>query len=251
MGLIVDALVARPDQSREALGQHLGESGVRVGRGQLGLLLGCAELEQLVCSGRPLEGVHTYAPYADRVKETRRLGRGEALAELAVRYFTGHGPATERDLAYWATLSLGDVRHGLHEARLSLATFEVDGRTYWHAADSTPPSGAAEPAGHLLQILDETYRGYQESRMVIDADGIVPGGRETAIGMALVDGQIVAGMRRTVNRRVRFDLAPYRRLRPAELDALERAATRYGRFLGLDHDVTVAQSHRASAHRTV
>ena len=46
----------------------------------------------------------------ERVPAPRRLGRTEALAELALRYFTGHGPATERDLAYWATLTLTDVR---------------------------------------------------------------------------------------------------------------------------------------------
>jgi len=41
----------------------------------------------------------------ERVRAPRRLARTEALAELALRYFTGHGPATERDLAYWATLT--------------------------------------------------------------------------------------------------------------------------------------------------
>ena len=68
-----------------------------------------------------------------RVPTPRRLGRIEALAELALRYFTGHGPATEQDLAYWATLTLTDVRVGLQQVRDRLDSFQHDGRTFWHA----------------------------------------------------------------------------------------------------------------------
>jgi hypothetical protein len=175
---------------------------------------------------------------ASRVPEPRRLDREEALAEVARRYVVGHGPATERDLAYWATLTLGDARTGLAAVADELASFEHDGRTYWHAPHQEPPVGAQEPAGHLLQILDETYRGYQDSRMVLDAEGDVPGGRETTAGMALVDGQLVAGMKRTVNeKKVIFDLAPYRSPSEEERAALARAAARYGAFLGRDPEV--------------
>ena len=71
------------------------------------------------------------------------------------------------------------------------------------------------PAGHLLQILDETYRGYQDSRWVLDAAGNVPRTRVTVAGMALVDAQLLAAMRRTIaNDHVEFDLRPYRTLAP-------------------------------------
>ena len=101
--------------------------------------------------------------------------------------------------------------------------FDHDGRTYWHAPGEGPPAdpSTSRPRGHLLQILDESYRGYQDSRWVLDAAGIVPRSREPAIGMALVDGQLLAMARRTVTaERVSFDVHPYRRLRSAEIDAL-------------------------------
>jgi len=51
----------------------------------------------------------------------------------------------------------------------------------------------------------------QDSRWVLDAAGHVPRTRETAAGMALVDAQLIAAMRRTVaHDHVRFDLRPYR-----------------------------------------
>ena len=78
------------------------------------LLLAHAELAGLVFpSGRQVDGNHTYALLADRAPSARRLDREEALGKLALRYASGHGPATERDLAYWASLTLGDARRGL------------------------------------------------------------------------------------------------------------------------------------------
>jgi len=61
----------------------------------------------------------------------------------------------------------------------------------------------------------------------------VPRTRESTIGMALVDGQLVGGMRRTLTpARVTFQLSPYRPLSGEERSALDDAAARYGRFLG-------------------
>ena len=110
------------------------------------ILLADLELQALVCSGRPAaDGTHTYARFADRVPSPRRLDHDEALAELALRYFTGHGPATERDLAYWATLPLGDVRAGLAQVSDRLESFEHDGRTFWHAPADRPGARGARP----------------------------------------------------------------------------------------------------------
>lgn len=238
---VVEALTRAPDQTREEVAEHVRAAGVDPAGQLLGWLLMVLELDGLVCSGRPREGVHTYAAFADRVPSTPRPDRDEALARLALRYFTGHGPATERDLAYWATLTLGDVRKGVGAVRDRLTSFEHDGRTFWHAADQEPPGGRQRPSGHLLQILDEVYRGYQDSRMVLDVAGVVPTGRETAVGMALVDAQMVARMRRTLGRGVVFELSPYRGpLSADELDALEGAATRYGAFLGLEPEIVLS-----------
>ena len=239
VSVVVEAIGANGALTRSQLGEELASRGVS-GRGPSGggqflmILLAHAELAGLICSGRRVDGEHTYARLSDRAPSARRLDRDEALAELALRYMTGHGPATERDLAYWASLTLGQARRGLDQVRDRLERFDHGGRTYWHAPGQAPSQdpSASQPRGHLLQILDESYRGYQDSRWVLDAAGIVPRSREPAIGMALVDGQLVASVRRTLTaERVRFDVQPYRRLGSAEINALEDAANRYGQFL--------------------
>src|SRR5215470_412844 len=236
---VAQALASRGQLTRGQLGDELRERGVS-GSGQLlMILLAHAELDGLICSGKTVGGEHTYALMNERVPAPRRLGRTEALAELALRYFTGHGPATERDLAYWATLTLTDVRVGLAQVRDRLDSFQHDGRTFWHAPGDAP-AGPQQPAGHLLQILDETYRGYQDSRWVLDAAGDVPRARETATGMALADAQLIAAMRRTVaHDHVRFDLRPYRALTAAQIEALHQAARRYGEYLRLNAQITL------------
>ena len=230
---VLEALASRGELTRVQLADKLRDRGI-TGSGQLLMIvLAHAELGGLICSGRIANGEHTYALMSERVPAPRRLGRTEALAELALRYFTGHGPATERDLAYWATLTLTDVRIGLEQVGDRLDSFKHDGRIFWHAPGD-PPGGPQEPAAHLLQILDETYRGYQDSRWVLDAAGDVPRTRETAAGMALADAQLIAAMRRTVaHDHVRFDLRPYRALTPTEIEALDQAARRYGEYLRL------------------
>jgi hypothetical protein len=230
---VVTVLEEEPDSTRRQLAASLRGRGVDVDSQSLMILLAHLELDQVVCSGPPADDEHTYALFTQRVPTRRPLDRDEALGELARRYFTGHGPATERDLAYWATLTLTDVRRAIAIARDRLAAFDHQGRTFWHAPGE-PPRRRGEPSAHLLQILDEMYRGYQDSRWVIDAAGIVPRAREAAIGMALVDAQLVASTKRTVSpSRVVFELKTHRPLRPWERTALRRAADRYGAYLGL------------------
>ncbi|MBM7831668.1 hypothetical protein JOE59_002373 [Agromyces cerinus] len=234
LGAAIEEMLAEsPDRTRGDLAEGLAERGEQLTGQQLMLLLGRLEVQSLVCSGAPRDGEHTYARFTDRVPDPRRLERDEALAELALRYFTSHGPATDRDLAYWATLTVTDVRRGIAAAGDRLDSFEHDGRTFWHLPGEAPASAA--PAGHLLQVLDEMYRGYQDSRWVIDADGVVPRAREAAIGMALVDAQLVAGMKRTVSAKaVTFAMHPHRTLSTREVEAIQDAAARYGDFLGLE-----------------
>ena len=243
---VLDHLAASPDRTRDEVADGLRDRvpdlAERVSGRLVMLLMAHLELDRLVVSGRPREDAHTYAAYADRVGarvDPERFDREAALARIAERYFTGHGPSTVKDLTYWATLTLGDARRGLDQVRDRLRSFEHDGRTYWHAGEE-PPSGAGEPAGHLLQLLDEMYRGYQDSRWVLDARGVVPRQRERAIGIGLVDGQLVAAMKRGLSPdRVRFELTPHRKMSSAERRALEEAARRYGEFLARSAEVVL------------
>ena len=240
--VIAATLAAEPDRTREELATVVAAAGHTLSSMTLMVLLVRLATDGLICSGRPrvTDGrtTQTYALLAEQVPASPFSEREEALGALAVRYFTGHGPATERDLSYWATLPLGDVRKGLAAAE-GLESFDHDGRTFWHAAGEEPPAPARKPVGHLLHLLDEWYRGYQHTRMVVDADGLHPRGREPGLGLAVLDGQIAGLARRTVTERgLHFDVNPYRPLSRAEQTALAAEADAYGAFLALPATIT-------------
>jgi hypothetical protein len=240
--LVTTALAVRPDQTRQELRDLLDGAGLQIDGMAAAQILSVLELDQLICSGRPRDGEHTYGLFDERVPNPKRLDREEALAEVVVRYVTGHGPATARDLAYWATLGLRDVSRGLAAAADRLSSFEHDDTIYWHAPDSEPPTSPGVPRGHLLLALDELHNGFQHSRYVIDEAGLVPHAtRYPAVGIALVDGQFVAVHTRTVTPfAVRFDLIGWRPLTADDIAVLTEAANRVGRYLGLPAKLTVA-----------
>ena len=211
-------------------------------RGQvLGTLLQVAEADRLVVGGPPRDGEHTWSTWGQVVGArvpADEVDRAELGAWVARRYVAGHGPATAGDLAYWATLRPTEARTALEAG--DLRRTEVDGRAYWHL-DEPPADEPAQPRAHLLQVLDETYRGFQESRWLLDERGVVPRGRERSLGMVLLDGQLVASWRdRRTASTVRFEVSPHRALAAAEVAAVEEAAQRYAAFLGLAGEVSVA-----------
>src|SRR5690606_10007263 len=109
--------------------------------------------------------------------ESKRLERDEALAELARRYFTSHGPATVPDLARWSGLNITEVKQGLADVRSELVEEIIDGQSYWQSASARPVTDRS--AGlYLLPGFDEYLLGYKDRGAVLDAEHqqkIVPG----------------------------------------------------------------------------
>jgi Winged helix DNA-binding domain len=228
--IITTALTGRY-LTRAKLADHLAAEGFAFSGHALMLVAGLTEVHGLICSGPTRDSQHTYALFTERVPNTRRLEPDAARAELVARYIAGHGPVTERDIAYWATMTLRDVRASLADIADQISSFKVEGDTFWHTG-SAPDGDTIEPCAHLLQILDEYYRGYQHSRGLLDIASRMVAGREDSIGMAIINSQIVGGMSRTIGTEyVTFDIGLLRDLTGDETAAIHNAAARYGHFL--------------------
>lgn len=202
---------------------------------RLAYLLMRAELDGLICSGPRRGKQFTYALLEERVPPGSPLPREQALAELARRYFTSHGPATVHDLARWASLTLAEARQGLADAAAHLESAEIDGQTCWFAPGAeAPPVGA--PVAHLVSIYDEYVIGYKEWSAIVDeADAAVLRDLGNDLtNVLLIDGRIVGTWKRTVSRRsLQVTLRPLRPLDPAQSAAAAAAAQRLGAFLAL------------------
>jgi hypothetical protein len=151
----------------------------------------------LLCLGPTEAGQQLFVLLDEWVPIRFRRERAEALAELALRYFTGHGPATVKDLARWAGLPLGDARIGLATARPELAAVEVDGVEYLQAPDTADLLAAVRDHARgvfLLPGFDEFVLGYGDRSAVLDpefAERIVPGGNGMFRPTVVSDGRIV------------------------------------------------------------
>jgi hypothetical protein len=133
----------------------------------------------------------------DWVRAPRRMPREEALAELARRFFLGHGPATVHDLARWAGIPLRNARAGSAAARPDLAVLEVDGVE--HLLDPSTADRLAdcrEEAGGLILLpgFDEFVLGYRDRSVILDsefAQRIAPGNNGMFRPTVVLGGRIV------------------------------------------------------------
>ncbi len=132
----------------------------------------------------------------DRVPRAEPLSRGEAAAQLAHRYFTGHGPATLADFVWWSGLTVVEARAGLESAKDLLAHAEAGGTDYW--MPPMPPTASAPRrtpgAVWLLPGFDEYVLGYRDREVALDAvaaERVVPGGNGIFKPAIVVDGRVV------------------------------------------------------------
>jgi Winged helix DNA-binding domain len=235
--LLAAALRGGNQLTRRELGEVLRAGGIAASGFRLAYLLAHAELERVVCSGARNGRQHTYALLEERAPQAASRAREEALAELTLRYFTSHGPATAKDFRWWSSLTAADVAEGLALVGSRLQAETVDGVTYWSAAAAPPRRAAASPTVHLLQGYDEYVVGYSESKWVLDLDGTARSrsqARALANGVVVRDGQVAGHWRRLLpGRSVAVEVALYEPLDDAASRSLEAAAARHAEFLGL------------------
>ena len=190
----------------------------------------------LICFGAPRGKQQTFTLLDEWIPPTNELTRDEALAALAQRYFTSHGPALLTDFAWWSGLPIKEARVGVELAKAQLAQATIQGQTYWFSPAPPISAGHALPI-HLLPGFDEYMLGYTNRSASLDpihAQKIQPGGNGVFSPTIVIDGQVAGTWKRTFKQgAVLIELAPFRPLTPLERDAFSGAAQRYGAFLGL------------------
>ena len=143
---------------RAELGAVLAKGGVEIDAARLTHITMHAEMHGLICSGAPKGAAQTYALVRDRVPHPKNFERGDALAELARRYFRSHGPATMRDFRWWSGLAAADAREaGRNGLGDELVADEVEGDEYLSFDGPAADLGAQV---YLLPNFDEYTVAY-------------------------------------------------------------------------------------------
>jgi hypothetical protein len=195
--------------------------------------------EGLLCQG-PAEGRQpTFVLIDEWVPWSWEPEREEAMAALATRYVTSHGPVTERDFAGWCHQTLTFAREAVALAGEAVTTETIGGQAYLVAADRPRPA-AATPV-RLLPGFDEYVLGYKDRSAILTLEEelrVVPGKNGMFLGTVVVGGLVVGTWnRRTTAKRTVVTVTPFGSLSETRRRDVERAAASYGRHLGSPAEV--------------
>jgi hypothetical protein len=231
--LFVRALEGGKQLRRDAMYRLLERDGIRTSNYR-GLHILCRLAQEgLICFAARDGKQPTFALLDEWVPPAAPLPRDEALAELARRYFTGHGPALLQDFVWWSGLTVADARKAIEMANSHLAREAVDGQTYWHAP-AAPSRKAARPAAHLLPPFDEYTVAYKDRSAVLDAQHTkhFNPGNGVLSPIVVIDGQVAGTWKRVLKKEsVVIQPMPFSKFSEAESHAITRAAGRYATFL--------------------
>jgi hypothetical protein len=221
--------------TRPELAAALEAAGIPATGQRLGHLVMHAELDGLICSGPRRGKQFTYALVEERAPAARRLDREEALAGLALRYFSGHGPAQVQDCAWWSGLTVGEVRRGVELAGTALAREEIGGKSYWSSPDA-PSADVVPPIVHLLPNYDEYLVAYRDRGAALDPARTFG---SILAHVVVLNGRVWGGWKRRLQAgKLVVETGPLDVMGPAETAALRRAADRLAEFLGLSVTLT-------------
>jgi winged helix DNA-binding protein len=186
VALIRRSLAGDGPLTRQEIGKRLAAARIRVEGQALVHLLMLASIRGLIVRGPVVGGQQAFVLTGDWLGAPKPVARDRALGELARRFLAGHGPATDRDLAYWAGVPLRDARAGLTTIASEI-TERGDG-----LVSITTRASRALPPPRLLGSFDPVLFGWTSRNAILGAGGpvVVAGG--TFRPFALVRGRAAA-----------------------------------------------------------
>ncbi len=200
-GLLEKAFSEYNNLRREQIEGILNIAGIKTDENRLSHILMEAELEGLICSGSKTGNKLTHCLLSERVPARKVFSKDEALAELAKRYFTSHGPATLKDFTWWSGLSVGDATKALNFIASDFISILVASDRYWLKAELSEID-AGRDSVHLLPSYDEFLISYKDrsaalelahNRKAISNNGVF-------YPVIVLNGQVAGTWKRTIQK---------------------------------------------------
>ena len=222
-------------KSREEMYAALESAGISTA-GQRGYhILWNAALHGLICFAATSNKEQSFALLDEWVAPAKGKTRDEALAELALRYFTSRGPVTVQDFIWWSGLNAGEARAGFEAIKSNLMQETVNRQTYWLSPDLTLPEDQA--GAFALPGFDEYLLGYKDRSVVLDskhAEKVCPGGNGVFASTIVISGRVVGTWKRTIKKSsIEIIALPFATLKKPERRSFAEAAERYAAFMSL------------------
>lgn len=230
--VMIKALEGNRYLTRDELSELLNAAGISTKEQRLPHILMEAEIDRIICSG-PLKGKkQTYALLAERVPNKVELSTEEALALLAKKYFTSHGPATLADFTWWSGLPVSLARKALalNDGVLYSETFNNE--TYWFDSNMNLSASQSDSA-FLLPAFDEFLVSYKNREAAISGNDHAKAVSKNGIfwPILVMNGKISGMWKHSLKKDqliLEFDF--FRPILIKEKDAIEKAVRIFGNF---------------------
>jgi hypothetical protein len=236
--IISKALEDGSHLTREELMEILHHCGIKTNELRGLHLLFYAELSGVICSGERKGKHHSYGLLDQRVKKTKNFTKEEALAELGNRYFTSHGPASQKDFAWWSGLSIADSKLAIELNKTHLISEILDGQTYYRKDFEVIQ---AENSVLLLPAFDEFLIAYKDRSASIHNDHSKHAFTNNGIfrPIIVVNGQVCGTWKRTIKKdKVIIETNIIQKITKVAEKQIRSEVDRFGEFL--DKTVEIA-----------
>ncbi len=238
--LFAEALSGGKCLSRNEMHRILNKGGVP-GSNNLGYhMLYRAAWDGLICFG-PHEGKQpTFVLLDEWVPKSKQLTEKESLAELTLRYFTSHGPATLKDYLWWSGLKVQDAKAGLEACSSKINEGTVNGTTYY-MPKAIPKQKADSGSTYLLPAYDEYLIGYSDRSAMLKhnaaqewikkANVIVVHSNGIFLPIIISEGRVIGTWKRTNKKdKIVITLSSFTKLTKEQTSGAKEAAEKYGIF---------------------
>ena len=225
--------------TREELLPEITKAGIPIDENRASHLLVRAELDGLVCSGAIKGRKQTYALLEERVPKKALPTRKEALAKLAKKYFSSHGPATLPDFVWWSGLSVSDARIALGMVTSDLNSETIDAQTYWYPQTQPLPLTGKEEV-HFLPAFDEFIISYADRHAALPMENFSMSVSSNGIfrPVIVVNGQVAGIWKRTIKKdKVLVETTFFQSPDNTTIPLIEKAARQYGQFLETETEI--------------
>lgn len=220
--------------TREKLQQAFAKIGISSNNLQLAYIIMYAELEGIICSG-PREGKQfTYALLEERAPSVSPMSTEEALAILALRYFTSRGPATAQDFSWWSGLSVADAKKGIASLPRQFIKTELDAKTYIFAPHKKQLTAKSQTT-FILPDYDEYGISYKDRSAYIHAETMSDRNAESYPHLLIVDGKAAGSwQKKAEGNKTVLVTSVFQKMSKAKQQAISKAMKQYIQFFSGD-----------------
>jgi hypothetical protein len=221
--------------SREEINDFLNLNGIITPGNVLSHILQYSALNGQICFGPKKGNEFTFVLLDKSMTRGEQKTREEALFELAMCYFSSHGPATIKDFIWWSGLTIKDARTAVEMAKHKLISDVYEANEYW-LCDNTRKASKKTKL-HLLPAFDSYLLAYRDRSIflddlntskVISSNGIFR-------PIILYDGKIVGIWKRSISKdklivETNFFIPP----KPSVSEEVLKSANKYATYLKKD-----------------